>query len=134
MDALFEAIYDKLTTAGNLNTAVGGRIYLHNSPTGSALPYLVYQHISDDTDFNFTSTFDTFRIQCSIFSSSVGQGTSQVLSIYNYLTALMDDCTLSVTGYQFLNCERQFANLSKDADQDIWHYAVDYEILLRKDS
>ena len=136
MNVVFKAITDKFLEApvSDLYTSIGGRFYFYNAPPGAPLPYVIYEDISNDTEFNFTSTFDNYRIQFSIFSSSANQGAAQILNIYDYLKAVFDDCQLTVTGYQFLNCERQFSNLRKDSDQDIWQYVVDYEVVVRIDS
>jgi hypothetical protein len=131
MKALFKGIYDKYLTVNDFRTALTGGLYLQNAPQNNSLPYGVYWQISDTTDFNFSSLFDIYAIQFDLIEDESG-GYDSIGDLYDKCIALFDDCTLTVTGYQFLGMERQADYLIKDDDQDVWQYSIEYEIWLRK--
>jgi hypothetical protein len=128
MKALFKAITDKYLTTNDFRTAVP-RFHLNIAPQSSSKPYAVFQLITNNTDFNFTSTFDEAEIQIDIIDDNTS---SDILDYADKCMALFDDCELSVTGYQFIKMERDFNSLIEDAEEEIQRYMVQYTVWLRK--
>ena len=116
MQDIFKSIYDLFTAAPTpaLNTNLGARLYNNNAPHGTTLPYGVFFLVSGDTDYNFTSTFDIIDIQFSLFSQA--DEISEILTLYENLKTLYDDCTLTVANHEFHKMERNNSWLNKDAD------------------
>lgn len=135
MESLKKAIYTKFTAeVGGVHnafyTVLAGRFYFERAPQNAVLPYAVYHLISDVPDYNFTSTFETVRIQIDLFSSS--QSSTEVDSFYEKLKLLFDWCSLTVAGNVHLYMKRVLARQSQDPEDDNWTYNVDYEIMLEK--
>ena len=134
MKELFAALYTKFKSGGNsFYTALSGRLHLFNAPQNETLPYAVYSKPTGDTDYNFTNTFDYPQIQFDIFSDAVEQDATEILNLRNYCSALFDDCTLTVTNYDFLKMERAFeVGPIKEIDMEVWRYTIAYDIWLEK--
>ena len=128
MKALFKAIYDKYLTTNDFRTAVS-QFYLNNAPQGITAPYAVFSLIINVADYNFTSTFDEAEIQIDIIASNVS---SNILDYADKCMALFDDCTLTVTGYQFLRMQRDWNSLIEDPEEEIQRYTIQYTVWLRK--
>ena len=138
MDALLQAIYGKFT-GSTLSTFVGGRIYLDEVPESKSpvtFPYITYQIITGGYEKTFTEKFTDVLVQVSLFSASASA--VQISAMYNYLTALFDECTLTITGKTFYRMHE--TNLMTTVDDvlvssstatttRVKHWAVDYEIL-----
>jgi len=129
MKALFKAIYDKFSAANDFNTAIGGQFYLNAAPQGIDKPYAVFQLINNAVDYNFSSTFDDAEIQIDIID---GNDDSTILDLADYCMALFDDCTLTVSGYQFLKMERDLNFLTEDPAEELQHYVIQYTVSTRK--
>jgi len=129
MKELFGSIYTKFSTANDFNTALGGRFYLNHAPQSAATPYCVYQLITNIADYNFTSTFDDAEIQMDIIDDNTS---SDILDHAYKCMALFDDCTLSVSGYQFMKMERDWNAFISDPEEQIQRYTVQYLVSLRK--
>jgi len=133
MKALLDGIYTLFTAApgGTYNTfyvAVGGRMYLARAKQGETIPYVTYHLITDTNDWNFSHDFETALIQFNIFhTSSTSAGT-----ILGYLETLYDDCTLSVTGWTNVFMQREFTQLIRFDEENLWMYVVQYRVLLQK--
>ena len=128
MKALFKSIYDKYSTVNTFRTAVS-QFYLNNAPQGITAPYAVFSLVTNIADYNFTSTFDEAEIQIDIIASNVS---SNILDYADYCMTLFDDCTLTVTGYQFIKMERDWNALIEDPEEEIQRYTIQYTVWLRK--
>lgn len=128
LKALLKGIYDKYLTINDFRTAVS-QFYLNNAPQGISKPYAVFQLITSNTDFNFTSTFDEAEIQIDIIDDNTS---SDILDYADKCMALFDDCQLSVSGYQFLRMERDWNGLIEDPEEEIQRYTIQYTVWLRK--
>jgi hypothetical protein len=128
MKALLKGIYDKYLTANTFRTVVP-RFHLNNAPQSSSKPYAIFQLITNVADYNFTSTFDEAEIQIDIIASNVS---SNILDYADYCMDLFDDCTLTVTGYQFIKMERDWNALIEDPEEEIQRYTIQYTVWLRK--
>ena len=128
MKALLKGIYDKYLTANDFRTVVS-QFYLNNAPQGITAPYAVFSLITNVADYNFTSTFDEAEIQIDIIASNVS---SNILDYADKCMALFDDCTLTVSGYQFIKMERDWNALIEDPEEEIQRYTIQYTVWLRK--
>ena len=128
MKVLIEGIYNQFLTANTFRTAVP-RFHLNNAPQSSSKPYAVFQLITNVAEYNFTSTFDEAEIQIDIIDDNTD---SNILDYADYCMALFDDCTLSVTGYQFVKMERDWNQLSEDPEEEIQRYTIQYTVWIRK--
>jgi len=129
MKPLVEAIYTLFTTApySDLYNAVGGRLYLGEALQSTAYPYVVFKVVADNPEKYFGDTvIEDILIQFSLYSRNTSA--VEVNDLFTYLKTLFDDCALTVTGYTHVSMARQDANLLRDAENNLWHYAVDYEV------
>jgi hypothetical protein len=129
MKELFEAIYTKFSTVNDFNTAIGGRFYLNHAPQSGTMPYCVYQLITNAAEYNFTSTFDDAEIQMDIIDDNTS---SDILDHAYKCMDLFDDCTLAVTGYQFMTMERDWNAFISDPEEQVQRYTIQYLVSLRK--
>jgi hypothetical protein len=135
MKNLKDAIYAKfIQDNGGHNsfyTAIGGRLYYERAKQKATLPYAVYNLISDVPDWTFTTFFERARIQFNLYSSDNSDG--EVEDMYTALKDLFDWCDLTtITGNVHLYMRRELARLSRDSEDDVWDYQVDYEIMMEK--
>ena len=132
MKQLFTGIYSKFTTGvPTIYTNLSGRLRLHEAKQEELLPYCVYYMIGDSPDYYFGAerTFSTI-IQFSIFNED--RSSENCCTYFDNLTALYDECTLTVTGYTFLRMERTWAYLLRDEVAGVWQYTIQYRVTLEK--
>lgn len=131
MKNLLTALYTKLSGSALFNDT-GGRIFTDQAPEGVDFPYVVVFIVSSVQDKTFTEVFTDTVIQFSLFSAS--ESVLEITTMYADLKALLDDCSLSITGSTLLWCrENNLATMMEeitvgDATQQVRHWAVDYEI------
>ena len=130
MKALFNGIFNHFNTANDFKTGVSSRLYLGYAPQDTAYPYSVYNLDSLVPDFNFSSTYEEAIIVFNIFSDK--EFHAEITTLYGYLDALFDDCVITVTGYSRVKFQREFAFLSRDIEEGVWQYDVQYRVILRK--
>lgn len=128
MRELFTAIYSKLSGSAFEVSATG--LYLYQAPQERAMPYAVYQLISNVPEYTFTSIHEEILIQFNLFSDSTTD--EQVSDMYSDLKALYDDCDLTITGYRHVRMVRDLAILTKE-DEETWKYTVQYRVLIEKE-
>ena len=137
MKALSAAIYAKIS-GSFFSTAIGGRFYKGRAPENATYPYAVFSLVSDDPGRVWGADVQDSLWQFDLYSST--SSSSEVEDLYIALKALYDDCTLTVTGATFGKMERQHAELiveditQTSGEAQIWHYAVDYNIVTVKSS
>lgn len=120
MKVLLEAVYSKYNLSGM-------DLYLQQATTGDALPYCIMYFINSAPEYNFTAVMEDTEIQFSIFSNTATEAMTQG----NLLMALYDDCSLSVTGYDFMKMQRVLTSLTKN--EDVYQYVITYQILTHKE-
>lgn len=136
MKALSQAIYTKASTSSAFWTAIGGRFYKHVAPSTATFPYIVYSLITDTTDNTFAEEIEDCNFQFSILSAAVSS--AEVEDLYISLKSVFDKCKLTVTGNTHLHTLRTHATLFQDEIANpngsgwVWHYAVDYNIMIQK--
>ena len=136
MQPLIDAIAAKLLDSAIYND-VGGRCYYDTADTDD-LPRLVYSIVSGVPDRTFTELYHDILIQFDLFSA-LSAGKTEITTMYADLISLMDECSLSITGYTLVWCREQnlvtmVEDLSalQDGSSIISHYAVDFEVRISK--
>jgi len=81
-------------------------------------------------DYIFSAEMVEPTIQISIFSNDTGA--DEVVTAWGYMTTRFDDAAISVTGYGTVEFRRDLANLIREPETNVWHYATDYELILSK--
>ncbi|MFH1633280.1 MAG: hypothetical protein ABIG63_04610 [Chloroflexota bacterium] len=125
LSALFTGIQSKFSGDSDLSSALTGGLYLVEAPADyDTYPYGTYFIVSAVPQETFSSTIEQVMIQFNIFHNSATDTT--VNDVYDKLTALYDNCTLTVSGYNFISMLRQ--NTYHLREDDIWQVSVEYMI------
>lgn len=109
---------------------VNGKLRKERAEQTDTLPYAVYHIISDTYEFTFTSDFEKTRIQFDLYSDK--ESSLEVETMYTQLKQLFDWCSLTIEGNTHLYMKRELARLTKDPEDDCWHYICDYELFMEK--
>jgi len=130
---LSTAIYGKLSGSA-LADHIGTRLYKGRAPENATYPYIVFMIVSNVPEKTFSENFEITTVQFSIFSST--SGSTEAENIYTDLKTLYDECAMTVTSSTwFYWMKRLNATLMvedhtvKAGTIQVWHYAVDYEIM-----
>jgi hypothetical protein len=132
MKAVDEGIISKFTALNDLSernsfyTSVSGKLYKGRAPQNATLPYAVFNLISDVPEWTFNTDFVRMRYQFDLYSSN--NSSVEVENMYTYLNTLFDWCSLAVDGHDHVHMKRELARLTRDPEDDNWHYIVDFEI------
>ena len=136
MQALIDAIAVKLLDSVVSNDC-GGRCY-YDTADSDDLPRLVYSIVSGVPDRTFTELYHDILIQFDLFSA-LSAGKIEIITMYADLISLMDECSLSITGYTLVWCREQnlvtmVEDLSalQDGSSIINHWVVDFECRISK--
>jgi len=132
MKNLLTAIYSKFTTGPpTIYTNLGGKMYLAEAPQDTAMPYCVYDLISDVPEYHFGFQHESVLIQFSIYTDD--SSATNVMTYGTNLKALYDNCSMSVSGYTHIDFNRdQSDRLLRDPEGETWQWSVDYTVLLGK--
>jgi hypothetical protein len=136
LKALTTAIFGLMTSSTALYGKISDRLYKGHAPDGATYPYVVFMLISDVPADTFTEKLDDVLIQFSLFSSASSSG--EVEDIYTALKLLYDDCSLILTPTTLIWMKRENATLmmedhtTPDGTVEVWHYAVDYNIIQQR--
>jgi hypothetical protein len=84
---------------------VGGRCYFNTSPTDD-YPRIVYSRVSGVPDNAFAKTGESVLLQFDLFSMQ-SAGDTEILTMESQLKALLDDCTLTISGQLCVRFMRQ---------------------------
>jgi len=106
-------------------------MYYDEAPKEPTYPYCVFRFFDIDKDFTFDLNFESPSVQFDFYSnlSSADQCDDGV----RYIRLLYDWCTLTVTGYLFLNMERNFIFPARKLQpENIWVGSVRYTLLLKE--
>jgi hypothetical protein len=125
---LLEGIFTYANTASDFRTAIGGRFYFAEAIQGATFPFAVYSLIALDIDYHFAGHQINPLMQISIFSKDTGS--VEVNTIWGYMAARFDDAEITVSGYSAVEFRRDQARLLREPENNIWHYATDYELIL----
>lgn len=130
MKVLDIAIYGKFAPAGTkptLYTALSGKLYPGKAPEGTILPYGIFVS-SELPEYTFTSILEDVTVHFDLYHLEH----DGVRDLYDNLKALYDNCTLSVTGYNFLKFERMSADMIPD--EFYYRQMVEYRVWLHKNT
>ncbi|HQN18884.1 MAG TPA: hypothetical protein PKV86_07090 [Syntrophobacteraceae bacterium] len=130
MKTLFQAIMGRFAGSA-LSTALGGRLYNSVAAQTATPPFGVFMLVAGTPDWTFTEAQEDVLIQFSLFDSNASVG--PICDAYELLTALFDDCKLSVTGWTHLYMHRQSQQLVREEeDPGCWHYIIEYRTFMEK--
>lgn len=136
MKSISTAIFAKCTSGTDLYTDLAGRLYKGRAPERTEYPYAVFKlisHTPQDQYTTFTEEYESILYQFDIFS--LESSTSEIEAIYAHLTSLYNNKPLVVGGRTIHWMRWRSAVLIpeehtvKTATKEVWHYAVEYEIL-----
>lgn len=138
MNNLLTALATKVS-GSTLSNDVGGRIFIAKVPDDEAnnYPRVVISIISVVMEKTFTEIYWNVLMQVDLIST-VSAGLAQITTMDSDLTALLDDCLMSITGFTLVSCERK--NLSPMVDDIVMpdgtngahFWPVEFEIKLSK--
>ena len=129
---LSKAIWGKLSGSA-LSAHIANRMFKGRAPEGAEYPYVVYLIVSNSPEKTFSENFENTIIQFSIFSSA--SGSTEVEDIYTDLKTLYDECAMTIASSTLVWMKRTNATLmvedhtTPSGTVQVWHYAVDYEVL-----
>ena len=126
MQALQSAIMTKFASdSPGLYDDLGGRMRFQTARQGETFPYCVYSIIGFGPDHWFGGELqEEITLQFSIFTNE--SSAVNLNALYTTLTALFDECTLAVSGYDFLRLERNWAYPLRDDENNSWQYTIQY--------
>lgn len=110
--------------------SIAGKLRKERGLQTDVPPYAVYHIISDVPSWTFSSDFSDVRIQFDLYSKL--ESSSEIEDMYTNLKLLFDWCELNVVGSTHLYMRRELARLTKDPQDAVWTYNVDYTIKLEK--
>lgn len=130
MKALWTAIINR-SSGSTFSSNVGKRIYAGQAPQKTSFPFCVFHQLPGEVEYVSRARYETIPIQFSIYTQE--SSPSNIGTYADNLKSRFDDCTLAVSGYHFGKMERQNPGvILPDQKEGIWHYAIDYDVLLRK--
>ena len=136
MQPLIDAIMNKLIDSTIYND-VGGRCY-YDTADSNDLPRLVYSIVSGVPDKTFSEIYHDILIQFDLFSA-LSAGKTEITTMYADLISLMDECSLSITGYTLVwmreqNLVTMVEDLSalQDGSSICLHWVIDFECRISK--
>lgn len=133
-----KAIYDILKADGTLVTALGGaagngyKIYHVIARQNVAVPYITFGLLTDSPLGTFASprAIDDTRWWFNVFSKT---GSKDAGTIAGYLTAVLDNASLTVAGYTSLDCIFDFmGSVIYDPEAEIYQIPLRYKIQVDK--
>lgn len=131
--ALFEAITNKYE-ASTLRAETNG-MWAYIAAAGAELPYLTLTLVTQSPEWTFSNDFENATVQMSLWYADTTDETvtplSELSRLYNLLTALYDECTLTIAGYTLVRMNRENTVLLRDLDGG-WVYHVDYRVQLQE--
>ena len=125
------SLYNKLKTAGDFNTNIGGRIYFEQAPDKPTFPYCVYSIFADTNTFDSGSQWEETFIQFSLFDDARDGGVV-IDGLTSNLIDLLYDTVLSFTNYTQISFER-IAKRNFYSEEKIWHKVLEYRIEMEHD-
>ena len=136
MQALITAIDAKLLDSTVYND-VGGRVYYDTADTND-LPYIVYSIVSAVPDRTFSERYTELIIQFDLFSA-LSAGKTEITTMYTDLISLLDECSLTITGYTLVWCREtglqtfvEDLSALQDGTNLQIHWAIDFECRISK--
>lgn len=139
MKALMTAIYGRFTeTTGALHNslylALAGQLHNTVAPQSTAYPYGIFMLVANAPDWMFGTdeNFDDVLIQFSFFDTA--RSPANIMTTGQYCRDLYHWRPLTVTGYTFHSMYLENEQLMKGEDDTVWHYLMEYRVMLEKTS
>ena len=139
MKNLLDAIYlhfSELTAGVHTDFWIdlNGAMYKERAPQGYEFPYCVFTTVAEAHSKTFGEHFKEPLIQFSIFTDD--SSTDNIEDMYTDLKSLYDEAEFNITDNTLVWCRIQSAVLIPDIvttkrwTREIWHYAVDFELMV----
>lgn len=125
-----EAIWSHFNTDGDLDTALGNRLYPGAADPLTDFPYGVHNIISGSPDWNFSDDTEDIQWQISLYSDD--NSPVEVNKLFGYARALFDNATITISGWDMLRFQRVEELRLRDVEQETWAYHVTYSVWLEK--
>ena len=131
-------IFNKLKGNVALMTALGGvagngyKCYHVIAPQTAALPYISFGLITDSPlgDFDSQVTIEDSTWWFNVFSKT---GSKNAGTIAKAMMAVLDNAVLTITGYNPLDCEREFiGTVIYDLETEVYQIPFRYRIRINK--
>lgn len=134
MNNLITALQSKFSGSA-LSESVGGRIYFELAPPEAGYPRVVFHIISSPKEKTFTEVYRNTLVQVDLFSA-MSAGETQIGQMYADCSALLDECSLTITGSTLVWCkEENLVTLNEDLDEalpdgssGLFHWCIDFSI------
>ena len=129
MKVLEIAIVDYYNT--NMYAGYKPKLYNTEADEKESLPYITFEQISGRTENALRKKKrENFLYQFNIYSNE--NSVNEVNEIFKYLKEIFDDCELVITGYNFIDMDRDFSKKAKVElnNQSVWQYVVQYRIMI----
>jgi len=124
-----KALYDG-SGGATLRASNTGGLWRERVPQKHSYPFIVMHHISGGHMDTFKENLETMTIQFNAYDDSSND--DKIDTIGTALMSLFDWCTLSITGYSAIVCERVFNQSFHNDEEDVWQYVIQYRIIAQK--
>ena len=137
LSAVNVGFYNKLIGGASLQTKLGGsandkKIYQVKAPQGSTVPYVTFGMETEAPigTFEDFEAVDNLTYWVNAFSST---STANIAEIADEIMDVLDNATLTVTGYTSMKCVREFiGTIIYDMGTGIFQIPIRYRIWLDK--
>jgi hypothetical protein len=138
IEAFSTGFYSTLKGNSALQTKLSGsvsdyKIYNTIAKQSATLPYIVFGVLTDTPQgvLNNLSAMEDMTFSVTIFTST---SVENCLEIADLVKTAMDDVSLTITGYTFMKCMREFTgNVNFDSDSKVYQLAMRYRVWASKD-
>lgn len=125
MKELFQAFitHFKAQPHNDLYTALSGKLYPDLAPQGTDMPYAVYTMVSGIPTRDLAGpSGERVVIQLDLYADTE----AAIHDLYEKATALLDDCSLTVTGHMLIRFHRSFFH--KFMEDTYKRYLIQYDV------
>lgn len=127
IDNLFDAIYTAYNANATLKTAVTS-LHPLKASQDTSLPYGVYELITATSDLKLGNQNEIFIIQFNLFCDD----RAEVMSAYEELDTVYHGCSLTVSGYDFVEMKREVVFMPDSGVENVWQCTVRYKVFMIK--
>ncbi len=99
-----KAVFDTLNVQAMLNLAIGG-VYNAQAPQQVKPPFVVFQMLSKEDENSFNGRYANALYMVKAVSKSPWP--KEAMDVDTQIDTLMEDATLTITGYTALHCRRE---------------------------
>ena len=139
MNALFVALQNKYEASGSLATQTNGLWYQGEEHSRKS-PYLTFLLVSDTADYTMgtsSKVVENCLMQLSVWYEDNSEeadsvnGLERITVLFDLMTTLFDEASLTIAGYTLIRCFRESSNLLRDPDGG-WAYHTTYRMWLQE--